>query len=101
MVGRGALGNPWLIGEIIACLNDRALPAHPSMLERLKVISRHLDMELRYHGEAGGSRNFRKHLLWYTKSLPGGARFRKLAVNLRGKESILQELQRFFLSCPD
>ena len=46
----------------------------------------------------GGSRNFRKHLLWYTKSLPGGAKFRKLAVNLKGKESILEEWQRFFLA---
>jgi hypothetical protein len=34
-----------------------------------------------------------KHLLWYTKSLPGGDKFRKLAVNLNGKESILEELQ--------
>ena len=98
MVGRGALGNPWLIGEIIACLAGQDPPAHPSLTERLSVISHHLDMELQYHGETGGSRNFRKHLLWYTKSLPGGAKFRKLAVNLKGKESILEELQRFFLA---
>jgi tRNA-dihydrouridine synthase B len=101
MVGRGALGNPWLIGEIIACLADRDLPDYPSLLERGKIIARHLEMELQYYGEACGSRNFRKHLLWYTKSLPGGAKFRQLAVNLKEKESILNELQRFFLSCPD
>ena len=100
MVGRGALGNPWLIGEIISCLTEINLPAYPSLLERGKIIARHLEMELQYYGEACGSRNFRKHLLWYTKSLPGGAKFRKLAVNLKGKEAILNELQRFFLSCP-
>jgi nifR3 family TIM-barrel protein len=98
MVGRGALGNPWLIGAIVACLAGRDLPAHPSLGERFNVISRHLGMELQYHGEAAGNRNFRKHLLWYTKSLPGGAKFRKLAVNLSGRESILEELQRFFRS---
>jgi tRNA-dihydrouridine synthase B len=101
MVGRGALGNPWLIGEIISCLAGHDLPAYPSLPERGKIITRHLEMELQYYGEACGSRNFRKHLLWYTKGLPGGAKFRKLAVNLRGKEAILYELQRFFLSCPD
>jgi len=98
MVGRGVLGNPWLMGEIIACLSDQDLPACPSLPERLNVIVHHLDMELQYHGEAGGSRNFRKHLLWYTKSLPGGAKFRQLAVNLSGKESMLDGLQHFFLS---
>ncbi len=50
MVGRGALGNPWLIGEIIACLAGRDLPPCPSLPERLNVISHHLDMELQYHG---------------------------------------------------
>lgn len=101
MVGRGALGNPWLIGEIISCLAGHNPPAYPSLPEREKIIARHLEMELQYCGEACGSRNFRKHLLWYTKGLPGGAKFRKLAVNLSGKESILQELQRFILSCAD
>ncbi|MDP2267789.1 MAG: tRNA-dihydrouridine synthase, partial [Deltaproteobacteria bacterium] len=101
MVGRGVLGNPWLIGEIISSLTDRDMPVYPSLPERGKIIARHLEMELQYNGEACGSRNFRKHLLWYTKSLPGGANFRKLAVNLRGKESILNALQRFFLSLPN
>jgi tRNA-dihydrouridine synthase B len=100
MVGRGALGNPWLIGEVIACLAGRDLPACPSLPDRFTVITRHLEMEMRYYGEAGGNRNFRKHLLWYTKGLPGGAKFRKLAVHLTGKESILHELQRFFVFCP-
>ena len=101
MVGRGILGNPWLIGEIIACLSNRNPPAHPSLPERGRIIARHLEMELQYHGETCGSRNFRKHLLWYTKNLPGGAKFRKLAVNLQGKESMLEELRRFFLTCPE
>jgi nifR3 family TIM-barrel protein len=96
MIGRGALGNPWLMDEIISCLTGRKMPEPPSLLEKFTIIARHLGKEVEYYGEGNGSRNFRKHLLWYTKGLPEGARFRSMAGSLAEKETILSELSRFF-----
>lgn len=99
MIGRGTLGNPWLFGEISSCLSGGDMPIVPSLLERERVIAHHLDMAVDYYGEAMASRNFRKHLLWYTKGLPGGALFRNLAGTLEGKEATLREVHRFFSTC--
>jgi len=101
MIGRGALGNPWLVGEISARLTGSNTPVSPSLAEKEAVIERHLAMETAYYGEARGCRNFRKHLLWYTKGLPEGAKFRNLASALGEKEAILKELRRFFRLSPE
>ena len=99
MIGRGALGNPWLIGETLAMLTNREPPARPSFAEKERVIVRHLELETQYYGEEHSMRNFYKHLLWYTKGLPDGAKFRQDIGYLREKEPILKELHNFFLSC--
>ena len=99
MIGRGALGNPWLVGGILSLLAKRDIPFPPSFSDREMVIKRHLNMEVDYSGEGIGSRNFRKHLLWYTKGLPGGAGFRNLICALGERDAILRELHCFFQSC--
>jgi tRNA-dihydrouridine synthase B len=78
MVGRGALGNPWIFREIMDVTAGGA-PRRPSLEERRTIIETHLNREVAYSGEKAGYRNFRKHLLWYTKGLRGGARFRHAA----------------------
>jgi tRNA-dihydrouridine synthase B len=96
MVGRGVLGNPWLLGEILSRLSGGDMPHAPTLVEKEKIITRHLEMAVDYYGEGRGSLIFRKHLLWYTKGLPGGAKFRNLAGVLEGKEAILREVHIFF-----
>ncbi len=96
MIGRGALGNPWLISGILSLLAGRGVPPPTSLSDRETAIKRHLDMEVDYFGEVVGSRNFRKHLLWYSKGLPGSAKFRGFLPVLRDKEGILRELHNFF-----
>lgn len=99
MIGRGVLGNPWLIAETLAILADKEFPAMPSFEEKERIIVRHLELETQYYGEEQGIRNFYKHLLWYTKGLPESAKFRHSVVYLREKGLILRELHLFFLSC--
>ncbi len=81
MVGRGALGSPWIFREIAAALSGTAAPDPPTLSERRDIIDAHLKREVDYAGEKAGYRSFRKHLLWYTKGLKGGARFRHAASN--------------------
>ncbi len=97
MVGRGALGNPWIFRAIISRLKRETSPA-PALTEREALIGDHLKMEIAYMGQCRGSRNFRKHLLWYTKGLRNGARFRQIAGAFNEGKPMLDELHRFFLS---
>ena len=101
MVGRGVLGNPWVIDDIISCLSGCDSSVPPSLIEREQTIARHLEMEVSYYGEQSGVRNFHKHLLWYTKGLPESAKFRKLAINIRDKNSLLNGLRCFFQACTE
>jgi nifR3 family TIM-barrel protein len=100
MVGRGALGYPWIFQEINAVLDGRPVTALPSLAERKSVISVHLEKEIAYAGERIGYRGFRKHLLWYTRGLRGGAHFREVASHLKTADQMWETFDRF-LSCED
>lgn len=95
MVGRGALGNPWLIQNILSHLSGTGILV-PSLVEREGIIRRHLLLAIDFYGEEIGTRDFRKHLLWYTKGLKGGAQFRQAAGRIRDRDSAWQALQDFF-----
>lgn len=69
MIGRGAMGNPWVFGK-----------TEPEKDERIKMMIRHLDMLSILKGEGTAVREFRKFVVWYTKGLHGAARLRQ-AVN--------------------
>jgi tRNA-dihydrouridine synthase B len=60
------------------------------------VIRRHWAAEAAYAGPAVAVRTFRKHLLWYTKGLKGGAVFRQTAGRLTDEAALFAELDRFF-----
>jgi len=76
MIGRGALGNPWIFPQINAWLeHGRQLPS-PTLSERMRVMLRHVSLICRYVGEAHGMREARKHAAWYMKGVRGAAAFR-------------------------
>ncbi len=100
MIGRAALGNPWIFREILAFFTDgRSVPA-PSPAEREALIRWHLDREMAFFGGRSGLRSFRKHLLWYTKGLRGGAAFRAQAGAEEDRDRLLALLHAF-LASPD
>ena len=77
MIGRGALGNPWLFSEINRLLeHDRpSLPVSPA--ERVAVLLRHIRMMCDDKGEAAAMREARKHAAWYFKGMKGAAALRQ------------------------
>ena len=78
MIGRGAFGNPWLFRMARALLNGEARPANPSPAERFTVALEHAQLALRLQGDSRKTVvEFRKHLGWYTKGLPGAAALRE------------------------
>jgi nifR3 family TIM-barrel protein len=95
MVGRGALGNPWLIKNILTHLAGGAV-SPPSLAEREEAIRHHLALAIDHYGEKVGTRDFRKHLLWYTKGLRGGAQFREAAGKITDQSAAWEALRDYF-----
>jgi len=98
MVGRGALGNPWIFKEITTFMSNGATPGPPSPIEREIVIRRHLEMNINLYGEKMGVKAFRKHLLWYTKGLKGGNKFRKAAVLVNEMSELIEMVHKYLQS---
>lgn len=90
MIGRGALGNPWIFAQIHAWLSDMRLLPPPSVEEKLTVMRRHIKAICAYKGQAHGMKEARKHVAWYLKGFNGAARFREEA----GRLCSLEDLDR-------
>ncbi|BFN36623.1 tRNA dihydrouridine synthase DusB [Fidelibacter multiformis] len=79
MVGRGALGNPWLLRQIKAALTGTAIPENPSPKEKMDLMSQHFREVVRFYGTEQGYKVFKSHIAWYTTGLPHGSAFRQKA----------------------
>lgn len=98
MIGRGVLGNPWIVRDVVGHLKNENVFSSPDLKEREDIINRHLDMSVSFFGKEAGLRKFRKHLLWYTKGLKGSSRFREMVVRINEKESLLTMVYDYFQS---
>ena len=76
MVGRGALGRPWVFSQINAYLNHETILPEPPVSQKMLVMIKHIKTLCEYKGERIGIREARKHAAWYTKGLQGAANYR-------------------------
>ena len=76
MIGRGALGRPWVFSQINAYLEHEVLLPEPNVTEKMFVMLKHIEKLCEYKGERVGIREARKHAAWYTKGLHGAANYR-------------------------
>lgn len=93
MVGRGALGRPWVFSQINAYLDHEVILPDPPVVERMRVMLKHIEALCEYKGERVGIREARKHASWYTKGLHGAANYRARI----GLISSIEELQKIAL----
>jgi nifR3 family TIM-barrel protein len=77
MIGRGAMGNPWLFRQIAARLHGKADPGPPTVEERHAALQHHLHLMTLHAPPARLVHEMRKACGWYTKGLPGSAAFRE------------------------
>jgi tRNA-dihydrouridine synthase B len=78
MIGRGAYGKPWLLGQVIADLAGGGDKPAPTMDEQLALILDQYDEMQSLYGTVTGVNLARKHIGWYTKGLTGSAEFRNM-----------------------
>ncbi|WP_078378359.1 tRNA dihydrouridine synthase DusB [Sutcliffiella halmapala] len=76
MIGRAALGNPWMIYRTVQYLETGKLVGEPSVREKMDVCKLHLDRLIDLKGETVAVREMRKHAAWYLKGIRGNAKVR-------------------------
>lgn len=91
MVGRGALGRPWVFSQINAYLQHEIILPEPPVSERMRVMVKHIKRICEYKGERVGIREARKHAAWYIKGIKGAAAYRQKVGALESIEE-LEEL---------
>jgi tRNA-dihydrouridine synthase B len=96
MIGRGALGNPWIFKDVKHFLNTgrKTSPLHIRELRDTMLF--HLNKAISYHGERLGILEMRKHLAWYIKGLPHSAPVKNALQQSKDVGSIEKLLDDYF-----
>lgn len=94
MVGRPAMGNPWIFREIRHYLQTKEELPPPTPEEKIQTAIRHLELMVESKGEQVAVFEMRKHAAWYTKGLRGAARIRE---NINQSQS-KREIEEILLS---
>jgi tRNA-dihydrouridine synthase B len=97
MVGRGAYGRPWLLGQIAHYLATGERLAGPSLAERFAILLAHFEAMIEHYGPGIGVRMARKHIAWYSKGLPGSAGFRQRVNRLEEAAEVSEAIRAFYL----
>lgn len=92
MVGRPALGNPWIFREIVYYLQCGDQLPSPTAEEKISTAVRHLELMVESKGEQVAVFEMRKHAAWYTKGLRGAARIREHINKSQSKQEIVEIL---------
>ena len=90
MVGRGAMGAPWIFSQINAYIGEGRILPEPPLSERMLVLLRQAAATVEDKGERTALLEMRKHAAWYIKGLRGAANFRRRC----GEISTMAELEK-------
>jgi tRNA-dihydrouridine synthase B len=88
MIGRGALGRPWIIGQMQNFLLTGKEQPELQKREILCILLKHFEKILEYKGDKTGVKEIRKHASWYIKGMPKAAEYRSLIMNTLNPEDI-------------
>ncbi|HBK86401.1 MAG TPA: tRNA dihydrouridine synthase DusB [Firmicutes bacterium] len=97
MIGRAALGRPWLFRQIVQFLSSGSYEPDPTLPERLEIALQHLRLAAQLKGELLAVREMRKTLAGYVKGLPQAAKIRDLINQTHSISEIEGVLQMAFL----
>jgi tRNA-dihydrouridine synthase B len=96
MVGRGAYGKPWLLGQMMHWFRNGQTIADPGLEAQYHLIIEHYQAMLELYGPQTGVNLARKHIGWYTKGLTGSAEFRNFVNRIDDPATVIAELTRFY-----
>ena len=96
MIGRGALGKPWLFQPIVSLIQTGSITPEPSLDEKCGVILQHIRDLHQFYGEEKGYRIARKHVSWYLEGIQPNSDFRQTFNAITNAKAQLIALEDFF-----
>jgi tRNA-dihydrouridine synthase B len=96
MVGRGALGNPWVFNEINAYLKDGSIVKRPTLEEIKQMMIEHLESLIKLKGEHVALLEMRSHGPWYLKGIQNASTLRKQLSQTQTKAQFIEHIEAFF-----
>ncbi len=98
MIARASHGSPWVFAQARAALDGNAIPADPGVEDRFEICLEHARHGIRYEDNSKKSLiDFRKHLGWYTKGLPGGRALRTQLFQITSLDEVEALLEAYLV----
>ena len=98
MIGRGILGNPWLIKECVDYLENGTLPKKISPKEKIDMLKWHYELLLNTTSEKQAILEIRTHALWYLKGLPGSSIIKAKICTTKNSDELFNILNEYLES---
>ena len=95
MIGRAALGNPWLIKECVAYLEEGKILEKPSYNEKLDMIKKHYEILEKEKDTKRATLEIRSHALWYLKGLKDNKEIKNKIVHIESKEELFNIIEDY------
>jgi nifR3 family TIM-barrel protein len=95
MIGRGALGRPWIFTLVNRFWETGVTPGEPDFRSRIDFCLRHYRLALKFNPQSKAVREMRKHIAWYIRGMPGAAEFRKEVFTLTDPDRVTGKLSEF------
>lgn len=96
MIGRAALGAPWLTGEIAVYLKNGVLPPKQPAQEVKNTLLKHISLLTEYYGEKLALALSRKYVCWYSKNFHDAKRFRENYMKINDYQTAVAEINAYF-----
>lgn len=99
MIGRGVLGNPWLIKEISEYLKTGKKIDKPTNKEKIEMIKRHYELLLKDKPTKVALLEIRSHAVWYLKGMPNSAEIKNKICSSISSEELFEILKNYYNTC--
>ena len=96
MVGRGSLGNPWLLGQIHEYLQNKILPRDISVGEIKEALLQQLNDMVSFYGKEMAVAISRKYVCWYSKNLRDAKKFREIYTRIYDYDEAVKAIEAYF-----
>jgi len=94
MIGRGAIGNPWIFNQIKEYLNSNTLKDEPKIAEKIEIVLTHLKLSIEWKGAKLGILEMRRHYSNYFRNLPEIKKHRTDLVQMEDYNSLVEKLHK-------
>lgn len=97
MIGRGAMGNPWIFEQIKYFIENNNKMPRPDNKEKYEIIKQHIELNIKEKGEIVGINEMRKNISAYTKNMPEASKFRDEVNHITNVDELIDKVKNFFM----